>query len=361
MGQASIALENARFLNLLFTTGNPYWWNRFMTSTGATRAAAEIRKGDLDVLCLSEADVAQLLDPRELLDVLADGFRRLALGKVQAPARPEVQVPGLGFSLAMPAWTEGMTIAVKVVNVFEGNLALGLPSHLAIINLFDPRTGAPLCMMDGTHITAMRTAASAVLSVKTLARPDARTVTVIGAGVQAREHLRLLPLARAFADIRLASLHFTEAEQLAARFAGVHAVNDVEGAVRESDVVCLATHSAEPVIHSDWIRPGTHVTSVGYHPPRGELPFDLPRHCRLFVESGESFAPPPVGCAEMQGLDASHGTCLGDILLGRRPGRESANQVTLYKAMGVAMEDLVAAELVYRGAQRRGVGRVVRF
>ena len=327
----------------------------------AARPAADIRKGTLDVLCLSEAEVAQLLDPGELLDALAHGFRRLALGAVQAPARPEIQIPDFGFSLAMPAWTEGMNLAVKVVNVFDGNLALGLPSHLATINLFDPRTGAPVCIMDGTHITAMRTAASAVLSVRELARADARTATVIGAGVQAREHLRLLPLVRDFTEIRLASLHFAEAKQLAAQFANVRAVSDVEVAVRKSDVVCLATHSPEPVIQADWVRPGAHVTSVGYFPPRGELPPELPRRCRLFVEGGDAFASPPVGCAELRGLDAGRGTCLGDVLLGRRPGRETAAQVTIYKAMGVAMEDLVAADLVYAKARQRGIGRIVPF
>ena len=324
-------------------------------------AAGEIRKGGIEVLCLSETDVAQLLDPHELLEALADGFRRLALGMVQAPGRPEIRIPGTGFSLAMPAWTEGMSIAVKVVNVFDGNLALGLPSHLATINLFDPRTGAPLCIMDGTHITAMRTAASAVLSVRELARPDARTVTVIGAGVQGREHLRLLPLVHPFADIRLASLNVADAQRLAALFRNVRSVRDVETAVRESDVVCLATHAPEPVIRADWIMTGTHVTSVGYFPPRGELPTDLLQRCRLFVESSESFAPPPIGCAELQGLESCRGTSLGDVLLGRRPGRQSPEQITVYKAMGVAMEDLVAAELVYGKAKRTGLGRAVSF
>ncbi|WP_119303466.1 ornithine cyclodeaminase family protein [Dongia deserti] len=332
-----------------------------LNTQATARAAAEIHKGEIGVLCLSEAEVMALLDPSALLNALAEGFRRLAAGRVQAPARPEIRVPGAGFSLAMPAWSEGMSIAVKVVNVFDGNLALDLPSHLATITLFDPRTGSPRCMMDGTYITAIRTAASAILSVRELARRDSRTATVIGAGVQAREHLRLLPLVAQFEYVRLASLRFADAQRLAAHFAGVTAIQDVESAVRTSDVVCLATHAPESVIRTDWLRPGTHVTSVGYYPPRGELPFDLPRRHRLFVESSESFEPPPVGCAELQGVSADHGTPLGDVLLGRRPGRESAAEITVYKAMGVAMEDLVAAELVYAEARRKGVGREVPF
>ncbi len=322
-------------------------------------AAAEIQKGAVNVLWLSEGDVARLLSPQKLIDALADGFRRLALGAVQAPARPEIRVPGAGFSLAMPAWSEGMNLAVKVVNVFDGNIGLGLPSHLALINLFDAATGMPLCVMDGTHITAMRTAGAAVLAARELARPDAGVATVIGAGVQAREHLRLLSLARKFREIRLASLIASDAARLAAMFPGVCAVPDVAEAVRSSDVVCLATHSPEPVIDSQWIRPGTHVSSVGYFPPHGELPADLPRRHALFVETIESFAPPPTGCAELQGIDPRHGTCLGDALLGRKPGRSSTEQITVYKAMGTAMEDLVCAELVYSEAKKRGIGQTV--
>lgn len=319
----------------------------------AGRAAAEIRKGELAVIGLSEAQVAALLEPAALLDALAEGFRRLALGEMQTPPRPEVRVPGKGFSLAMAAWCPGMNIAVKVVNVFEGNLSLDLPSHLAVITLFDPETGAPLCVMDGTHITAMRTSASAVLSVRMLARPDARIATVVGAGVQGREHLRLLPLAGRFDELRIASLRFSDAERLARLCPKARAVADIEAAVRTSDVVCLATHAAAPVIEPGWVRPGTHVTSVGYCPPSGELPPDLARDHRLFVEASDAFEAPPIGCAELCGLPADLGVRLGDVLLGKAAGRERADQITVYKAMGIAMEDLVAADLVYRRARSR--------
>jgi ornithine cyclodeaminase/alanine dehydrogenase-like protein (mu-crystallin family) len=265
----------------------------------------------------------------------------------------------MGFSLAMPAWAEGMNIAVKVVNVFDRNIGTGLPSHLALVNLFDARTGVPVCVMDGTYITAVRTAGAAILSVRELARQDASVATVIGAGVQAREHLRLLPLVRQFKEIRVASLVFSDAKRLAEKFHGVRAVRDVEKAVRSSDVICLATHSPDPVIESGWIRPGAHVSSVGYFPPHGEMPPDLPRLRKLFVETRESFSPPPVGCAELQGLDPQHGICLGDVLLGRKPGRVIPDQITVYKAMGTAMEDLVTAELVYAEAKRRGIGHLV--
>jgi ornithine cyclodeaminase/thiomorpholine-carboxylate dehydrogenase len=326
---------------------------------GPHRNAAEIGKGAQPLLCLSEAEVADLLEPRALLDGLAAGFRALADGKVQSPARPEITVPGRGFSLAMTAWMPGMHVTVKTVNVFDGNLALDLPNHLALITLFDPRTGMPVCVMDGTCITGMRTAAAAVLSVDLLARKDARIVTLIGAGVQGREHLRLLPLVRDFAEIRIASLHPEDAEALARRDPRAHAVRDVAAAVQGSDVVCLATHAAAPVIAADWLRPGTHVSSIGYAPPSGELPLDVLQRARLFVESSEAFLAPPVGCAELAATSPDAGTMLGDVLTGRKAGRRHDDEITVYKAMGIALEDMVAAHLVHERARRDHRGSIV--
>lgn len=314
------------------------------------RAAFEIRKGRRSLLTLSEDDVERCLDPAALLDALEHGFRALERGEVQAPARPQVTVPGRGFSLAMPAWQPGMKIVVKVVNVFEGNLHVDLPSHLSLITLYEPDTGSACCVMDGTAITAQRTAASAVLSVRLLARPDARIATVVGAGVQGREHLRLLPHVRDFAHINVCSLHFDEAQRLAASVPGARAVEDLRAAVAESDVVCLATHSATPVVDAQWILPGTHVSSVGYHPPAGELPHGLAARHRLFVETLDAFEPTPVGCAELATIARSRATTLGAVALGTAPGRRDAREVTVYKAMGIAMQDMVAANLAYRRA-----------
>jgi alanine dehydrogenase len=329
-----------------------------MTVSTPVRSSAQT-KGVANVLVLSEAEVNACIDLRHLLEALAGGFKALSDGRVVNPARPQLDIPTAGYSLAMPAWTEGMHLTVKIVNVFEGNIARNIPSHLATIHLFDPRTGLPVCIMDGTYITAVRTSGSAVLSVRELARRDAKVATVVGAGVQAGQHLRLLPLVRDFAEIRIVSKHFPDAQELAAMHPGVIAVSGVEVSVRTSDVVCLATHSYEPVISADWVRPGTHVSSVGVAPPGGELPVDLARRGRLFVETKEAFAPTPVGSCELAGLDPEAGTELGQMLLGRRSGRVSADEISVYKAMGVAMEDMVAADLAYREAVRRGMGQVI--
>lgn len=323
------------------------------------RAAFEIQKGPRQVITLSEQDVEKYLDPGELIAALEDGFRALELGEIQSPPRSKLSVEGKGFSLTMPAWRPGMQLTVKIVNVFDGNLQIGLPNHLALITLFDPDTGATSCIMDGTYITAVRTAAAAALSVRLLSRPASRIATVIGAGVQGRQHLRLLPLVRNFDRINVCSLHFEEAQKLAAQSKIACATADVEKAVRESDVVCLATHSAEPVIDAAWIKPGTHVSSVGFHPPNGELPKELGRAHRLFVETLDAFEAPPVGCSELAESDASSGTTLGAVALNRKPGRRNDHEITVYKAMGVAMEDMVAANLAFQRAKQDGGGSVM--
>jgi alanine dehydrogenase len=329
------------------------------TGTVFRKSSAQITKGAIEVLTLSESDVTECIDLRELLNVLAEGFKALSLGKVVNPERPQLDIPQAGYSLAMPAWMDGMHMTVKIVNVFEGNLSQGIPSHIATIHLFDPHTGLPVCIMDGTYITAVRTSGSAVLSVRELARKEAKVATVVGAGVQANQHLRLLPLVREFDEIRVVSKYFGDAERIARLHPAVRPMADIEAAVRTSDVVCLATHSYEPVLKAEWVRPGTHVSSVGVAPPKGEMPADLIRKSSLYVETSESFKPTPVGCSELAAIDPLSGTELGAMLLGRQPGRISNDQITTYKAMGIAMEDMVAADLAYRCARLSGKGTVI--
>lgn len=313
----------------------------------------------MDLLILNTAEVERLLEPDALLEALSEGFRALSDGRVAAPNRNEVSVPDAGFLLAMPAYAQGRAITIKLVSVFHGNERLGLPSHQALICLFDARTGTPLAFMDGSFITAVRTAGAAALSTRLLARAESRVLAIVGAGVQGRAHMEMLPRVRQFSEIRIASRHFARAEQLAAINASAHAVETIEEAVRGADVVCLCTNAPEPVISLDWLAPGAHVTSVGYRPPGGELDRKVIEHARVFVETRLAFEPPPAGCGELAGLDASMGTELGEVLLGRRRGRQSNGELTVYKAMGHACEDMAAAGLVYDRAQQEGAGRIV--
>ena len=313
----------------------------------------------MHILMLNETEVQRLLDLDALLDALSEGFRALSEGLVDAPKRNGVSVPNTGFLLAMPAYQHGREVTVKLVSVFHDNKRLGIPSHQALICLFDPQTGTPLSFMDGTYITALRTAGAAALSTRLLARADTRVLAIVGGGVQGRSHLQMLPRVRQFSEIRIASRHFAQAEQLAATDSRARAVETAEEAVRGADVVCLCTSSGEPVISLDWLAPGMHVTSVGYSPPSGELDPSVIEQGRLFVETRLAFEPPPAGCGELAGLDPSVGTELGEVLLGRYPGRQSKDELTVYKAMGHACEDMAAASLVYHRAKQDGAGRTV--
>ncbi len=170
----------------------------------------------MEILMLNETEVQRLLDPDALLDQLSEGFKAQSSGLIDAPKRNEITIPNTGFLLSMPAYQQGREVSVKLVSVFHGNKQLGIPSHQALICLFDPQTGTPLSFMDGNYITALRTAGAAALSTKLLARTDTQVLAIVGAGVQGHSHLRMLPLVRPFSEIRIVSRHFAHAEQLAA-------------------------------------------------------------------------------------------------------------------------------------------------
>lgn len=308
-----------------------------------------------EIRLLGERDVRELLDIDAMLDALAAGFTALTEGRVVAPPRNGVTVPE-GVLLSMPGGIPGQKIGVKLVSVFDHNHAIGLPSHQALICLFDATTGSPVAVLDGTGITALRTAGGSALSTRLLAREDAKTLAIIGAGVQGASHLQVVSRVRAFTEVRIASLYPEDAQRLASTDNRATAYASYAEAVKGADVVCLCTSSAEPVIELDMLGKGVHLTSVGYNPPGGELSRSIVEAGRLFVETAMAFADPPAGCAELKGMDASAGAELGEVLLGRKPGRQSADELTVYKAMGHAMEDLVAAELVYERAIAAGVG-----
>jgi alanine dehydrogenase len=264
-----------------------------------------------------------------------------------------------GLLGVMPGYLPGADLESKLVAVFPGNHQHGLPSHLALIALFDEETGRPLALMDGTHITALRTAAASALSTRLLARPDARVLAIIGAGVQGRTHLQAVPRVRDFHEVRIASRNRDHAEALASTFGSARAMATFEQAVRGADVVCCCTDAPEPVTAFEWLQPGAHVTSVGANPAGPELDPETIRCGRLFVESRVAFSPPPAGAAELEGLDPTTATELGEVLSGAAAGRGSDDEITVYKSMGHAAEDAAAARLVYERALRDGSGRRV--
>lgn len=310
------------------------------------------------MLFLSRAEVEQLLDPHELLSVLEEGFKALSSDQLNVPPRNQAIAPK-GILVGMPAYMPGKHMSVKLVTVFHENHKRNIPAHQATITLFDSETGTPLAFMDGEYITAMRTAAGAILSAKYLAREDRKSLTIVGAGVLGRAHLRMIDTLVGIEEIWIASRDHSHAQALASLDSRARAVDSIQEAVSRADVVCLCTSSAESVIRKEWIRDGTHIASVGYRPPGGELPRELVEASHIVVESKVAFHAPPVGCSELQGLDPESGTELGSLLLDPKQGRQDDTEITIYKSMGHAMEDLVAANLVVQKATEQNVGKII--
>ncbi len=313
----------------------------------------------IPILMLSAADIMRLVDAEKALTALVKGFKALSRGEIQAPPRPKVDGPDHTFMLSMLAYGPGQMITQKSVGVFHDNPAKGLTSHQALVTLFDERTGVPLAILEGGSLTGVRTTAGAVLSVRELARRDASVALVVGGGVQAEEHVRQLNVARPFREVRVWARKPEVAKRLAGLAPNAIAVTSLDPAVRDADVICLTTGANTAVIDAGWVKPGVHVTSVGYAPPGSEVPLALLDRARVFVEAKSAFQPAPVGCAELAGRDPAMGAELGEVLLGLKPGRQSESEITLYKSMGNAMEDMVIANLAYSEAKRTGAGQVV--
>ena len=309
------------------------------------------------MLVLSEADVRAVLDLDALVDALAAAHADLSAGKASMPPRSAALVKEReGLLGVMPAFLPSAGLACKLVTLFPHNR--DRETHQAVICVFDPDNGTPIALMDGTYITAARTAAGSALATKLLARDDARVLAIVGTGVQARAHARALPRVREIEEIRVAGRDRAKAEALAEEFSGV-AVDSYAAAIRGADIVAATTHAQEPVVQREWIEPGTHVNSVGLNPAGREVDADTIADATLVVESYESaLAPPPAGAPELVGVDAAdvHAE-LGELVSGDKPGRRSREEITLYKSVGIAVQDAAAAALVLAAARERSVGR----
>jgi alanine dehydrogenase len=309
------------------------------------------------MLLLSKADVQELLDLDELVDALADAHAELTDGNVSMPPRIAALVREQeGLLGVMPSYVPSAGLACKLVTLFPHNR--DRETHQAVICVFDPANGTALALMDGTYITATRTAAGSALATRLLAREDAHVLAILGTGVQAHSHARAIPRVRRIDEIRVASRDRAKAEAFAAEIGGV-AVSSYEEAVRGADIVAATTHALEPVVRREWLAPGVHVNSVGLNPSGREVDEATVADAVVVVESRESaLAPPPAGAPELIGVDPSRVHAeLGELVTGTKPGRRSKREITLYKSVGVAVQDAAAAALVLRAALERSVGR----
>jgi ornithine cyclodeaminase/alanine dehydrogenase-like protein (mu-crystallin family) len=312
-------------------------------------------------LWLSEADVRASLTMPAVMQAMEAALAAFSAGRVVQPVRTAFELRERAFFGLMPAYDrEQAILGAKLVSVILENAARALPTHLAAISLFDPETGALIAVMDGRLITEMRTAAVSALSVKYLARRGATVLAILGSGVQARSHVEALPLAIPFEEMRAWS---PNAEHLAefADETGVRAACSAEEAVRDADVVVLATNSVTPAIDNGWVKAGAHAIAIGAcRPSQREIDPDLVARARLVVDSRDAALQESgdVVQAIREGrITAGHAHVeLGEVIAGTKPGRRSEEEVTLFKSLGLAVEDLATAALAYRLATAAGRG-----
>jgi ornithine cyclodeaminase/alanine dehydrogenase-like protein (mu-crystallin family) len=336
---------------------------------GQEDATPSARRRPMYFRLLNEADVAGLLSIDELIDAMKGALLRFSTGKVVQPVRTVLPVgAGRSFFGAMPASVrDPEAVGAKLVTVFPGNAAIELPTHLATILLFSPDTGALVAMMDGRYITEARTAAVSAVSAILLARDETETLAIIGTGVQARSHLTALETVFDLNEVRVWSptpehlVDFLDEMTPIAKAALVGAPS-AERAVRDADLIVLATSSPEPVIRNEWVKDGAHVVSVGAcRPTEREMDPGLVERGVLYVDSREAALVESgdvvMGIREGR-FAASHiAGELGAVIAGTAPGRRWPRDVTIFKSLGLAVEDVVAADLVYRRAVAMDVGQ----
>jgi ornithine cyclodeaminase/alanine dehydrogenase-like protein (mu-crystallin family) len=311
-------------------------------------------------LWLTEQDVRALLSLPELVGAMERALSAFSAGQVTQPVRTAIEVADRTFFASMPAHDGANGIlGAKLVTVYPGNAERGLHTHFAAISLFDAETGELAAVMDGRYITELRTAAASAVSVKHLARPDASTLAILGSGVQARSHLEALPLVREFRRVRAWSPNSDHLREFAR--GPVEPAESAENAVRGADVVLIATSAVKPAIASSWVEDGAHVIAIGAcRPSQREIDPELVARAALFTdsraailrESGDVIQSIGEGRFGEDHIRAE----LGEVINGSQPGRRSGEEVTLYKSLGLAIEDLAAADLVYRRAREAGRG-----
>jgi ornithine cyclodeaminase/alanine dehydrogenase-like protein (mu-crystallin family) len=327
----------------------------------------------LEVRVLSSAEVREALPMAEAIEGMKTAFVQLSTGKAVVPLRGRVDVARhQGTTLVMPAFLQDTDdLAVKVVSIFPQNAARGEPVVYAIVLVLDAASGRPLAMMEGGTLTAIRTGAGAGAATDLLARPDAAVVAIIGSGVQARTQLEAVCTVRRIAEVRVYSPNPAHAAAFAEEMRGaepvpalVRAVADADTAVRDADIVCAATTATEPVFNGSSLKPGVHINGVGsYAPNMQEIDAETVRRALVAVDSreaagaeaGDLIIPLQMGLIASDHIHAE----LGEIIAGVKAGRSDDRQITFFKSVGVAAQDVVAGRIALSNALKRDLGAVV--
>ncbi len=317
---------------------------------------------------LTQSQVTALLPMRECIPLMESALASLSRGEVILPLRMVMRLPdGRGAFAMMPAHSAALpAFGTKVITVFPGNHARGIDSHQGAVLLFDGEDGRIVALMDASSITAIRTAAVSAVATKLLAREDASTLAVLGSGVQARTHLEAISLVRPIRRVRVWSRTADHADAFARWARQTHGLEvavcaSAADAARGADVVCTVTASREPVLDGAALAPGMHVNAVGASQPDArELTSDAVARTRIFADRRESLvhesADYLIPLREGAIAESRVAAELGEILIGRARGRESAHEITLFKSLGLAVEDIAAACHALQRAERENVG-----
>lgn len=325
-------------------------------------------------LLVTHRDVAGLLPMRECIDTMADAFRALAVGDARLPLRQVIPLPGSPNLLALMPGQLGLnsrdrhrsSVGAKVITVFPGNDSTPLDSHLGVVLLFEADMGRLLAIIDASSITAIRTAAVSGVATKLLSRPDAGDLAILGGGVQAMTHLEAMRSVRTVRRVRV----WSRTSERRSRFAEkarqkfgvtVEVSESAEACVKDADLICTVTASREPVLLGSWVSDGAHINAVGAALPSArELDTAAVTRSRVFVdrresalaEAGDILIPMSEGAFNADHIRGD----LGEVLLGAVAGRESDEEVTLFKSLGLAIEDLAAARHIYEKGVALGTG-----
>jgi len=331
----------------------------------------------MEVLVLNGEQVAQLMPMPECIKVMRDALAALARGEALVPLRTVMRVPGVsGFLGLMPGYIAPLkgqegALGLKAVSVFPGNASRGIDTHQGAVLLFEADTGRLSALLDGAAITAIRTAAVSGVATDVLARPDASELAVLGAGVQARTHIEAIAAVRPLRRVRIWSRNPEHAAALASelrrRFGfPIEAAPSAEAAVREADLVATVTASPEPILKREWLKEGVHINAVGSSVPTSrEIDTATMVAARLFVDRRESALAEAGDLLIAMREDAVTGDHvqaeLGEVIIGKNPGRRSPRELTLFKSLGLAVEDVASAAYLVRRARETGTGQTVQM
>ncbi|TAK22355.1 MAG: ornithine cyclodeaminase family protein [Chloroflexota bacterium] len=322
-------------------------------------------------LILNRENVRELLDMRDAIDAVERALVEFSAGQAHMPVRVTTRIEKhSGIALGMPAFlAETNALATKIVTVYKDNPKRGLPTIMAVVVVNDPETGKVVAIVDGGYLTAVRTAAASAVGTKYLANPGARVLGILGAGVQGESHLWAISEVAPIERVVLYNRSRDKAEAFKAAMEARHGkrieiASSEEAVCRASDIVVLATTAANPITRHEWFRPGTHINAVGSHSPGArELDSDTVADARIVVDSREANK---VECGDLliplrEGrITEEHFTDeIGEVARGLKPGRRTNDEITIYKAVGIAVEDVATANLVYRRALERGIGTQV--